>query len=67
MASSTDGTTDLVNNSLKILNPVGQLKEKDSLIEMLYTYEKIASLTKKELIICPTDYPYLYNQNENTR
>ena len=43
------------------------IHEKDSLIEMLYTYEKIASLTKKELIICPTDYPYLYNQNENTR
>ena len=22
---------------------------------------------KKELIICPTDYPFLYNQNESTR
>ena len=33
----------------------------------MYTYEKIASLTKQELIICPTDYPYLYTQSENTK
>ena len=41
--------------------------EKISLTEILYTYEKIASLTKQELIICPTDYPYLYTQSENTK
>tara|TARA_Y100001970_G_C14242635_1_gene865874 strand:+ start:2757 stop:3785 length:1029 start_codon:yes stop_codon:yes gene_type:complete len=38
-----------------------------SLTEMLYSYERIASLTKKELIICPTDYPYLYSKVESTR
>ena len=43
------------------------IHEKISLSEMLYTYEKIASLTKKELIICPVDYPYLYTQSENTK
>ena len=43
------------------------LHEKNSLTEMLFTYEKIASLTKKELIICPTDYPFLYSQSEGTR
>ena len=43
------------------------IHEKNSLAEMLFAYEKIASLTKKELIICPTDYPYLYNQSENTK
>ena len=43
------------------------IHEKNSLAEMLFAYEKIASLTKKELIICPTDYPFLYNQNESTR
>ena len=37
------------------------------LSEILYTYEKIASLTKQELIVCPTDYPYLYTQSESTR
>tara|TARA_B100000029_G_scaffold412851_1_gene415643 strand:- start:304 stop:1341 length:1038 start_codon:yes stop_codon:yes gene_type:complete len=43
------------------------IHETISLSEMLYTYERIASLTKQELIICPADYPYLYTQNENTK
>ncbi len=43
------------------------IHEKISLSEILYTYEKIASLTKQELLICPIDYPYLYAQSENTR
>ena len=43
------------------------IHEKNSLAEMLFAYEKIASLTKKELIICPTDYPFLYNQYESTK
>ena len=43
------------------------IHEKNSLAEMLFAYEKIASLTKKELIICPTDYPFLYNQSESTK
>ena len=43
------------------------IHEKISLSEILYTYEKIASIIKQELIICPTDYPYLYAQTENTK
>ena len=43
------------------------IHETISLSEILYTYEKIASLTKQELIICPTDYPYLYTQSQNTK
>ena len=43
------------------------IHEKNSLAEMLYSYEKIATLTKRELIICPTDYPFLYNQSEDTK
>ena len=43
------------------------IHETTSLSEILYTYERIASLTKQELIICPTDYPYLYTKSENTR
>jgi hypothetical protein len=31
---------------------------------MLFSYEKFASLIKDELIICPTDFPYLYNKFE---
>jgi hypothetical protein len=43
------------------------IHEMDSITEMLFTYERIASLTNKEIIICPTDYPYLYTQAENTK
>ena len=43
------------------------IHEKISLSEILYTYEKISSIAKQELIVCPTDYPYLYTQNQNTR
>ena len=43
------------------------IHEIDSITEMLFTYERIASLTNKELIVCPTDYPYLYVQAENTK
>ena len=43
------------------------IHEKDSLSEILYTYEKIASLIKKDFIICPTDYPYLYTEADKTR
>ena len=34
--------------------------------EMIYTYERISSQTGKELIMCPSDYPYLYNKLENS-
>ena len=39
---------------------------KSSLDEMIGTYERIASQLNKELIICPSDYPYLYMNNEKT-
>ena len=39
---------------------------KDSFQEMIFTYEKIASMLKKEIILCPIDYPYLYNKLEPT-
>ena len=41
--------------------------EKNSFTEILYTYERISSQLKKELIICPTDYPYLYTQTDKAR
>ena len=43
------------------------IHEEISLTEILYTYERIASLLKNDLIICPTDYPYLYARDNNTR
>ncbi len=43
------------------------IHEKISITETLHTYERIASLIKQDLIICPTDYPYLYTQTDGTR
>ena len=39
---------------------------RSSLEEMVGTYERIASQLNKDLIICPSDYPYLYMNNEKT-
>ena len=38
----------------------------DSIKEMLLTYEKISTQLKQELILCPTDYPYLYSKMERS-
>ena len=43
------------------------IHEKDCLSEMLFTYEKFASLIKDELILCPSDFPYLYNKFDPTQ
>ena len=34
--------------------------------EMVASYERIASQLKKDLFMCPSDYPYLYMSNEKT-
>ncbi len=34
--------------------------------EMISTYERIASQVKKDIIMCPADYPYLYMNDEKT-
>ena len=34
--------------------------------EMISSYERIASQVKKDIIMCPADYPYLYMNNEKT-
>tara|TARA_B100000674_G_C37922034_1_gene953743 strand:+ start:9 stop:974 length:966 start_codon:yes stop_codon:yes gene_type:complete len=34
--------------------------------EMVSTYERISSQIKKDIFICPSDYPYLYMSNEKT-
>ena len=33
----------------------------DAIEEMIFTYEKISTQLNKEMILCPADYPYLYN------
>tara|TARA_B100000579_G_scaffold286664_1_gene237634 strand:- start:497 stop:1489 length:993 start_codon:yes stop_codon:yes gene_type:complete len=37
-----------------------------SLEEMIGTYERISSQLNKDIFICPSDYPYLYTNNEKT-
>ena len=34
--------------------------------EMIASYERIASQFKKDIFMCPADYPYLYMDNEKT-
>ena len=34
--------------------------------EMISSYERIASQVKKDIIMCPADYPYLYMNGEKT-
>ena len=39
----------------------------DAIKEMILTYEKLSSMLKQELILCPSDYPYLYSKIENSK
>ncbi len=42
------------------------IHKKESIFEMLSSYEKLSSELKRELFICPIDYPYLYKKLENS-
>ena len=42
------------------------LHQQDSINEMIFAYERISSQINKELILCPTDYPYLYTKIDST-
>ena len=39
----------------------------DSINEMILSYEKFNSIFSKEVILLPSDYPYLYTKDENTK
>ena len=39
----------------------------DSINEMILSYEKFNSIFSKEVILLPSDYPYLYSKDENTK
>ena len=43
------------------------INKKESIFEMISTYEKVSSELKQELFICPADYPYLYKKLENSK
>ena len=42
------------------------IHKKESLREMILTYEKISSQLNREFFLCPVDYPYLYKKTEYT-
>ena len=42
------------------------LHQQETISEMLFTYERISSQINRELILCPTDYPYLYTKIDPT-
>ena len=43
------------------------LHSSNSIVEMIFSYEKFNSLFSKEVILLPSDYPYLYTKDENTK
>ena len=43
------------------------IHEKQCISEMIFAYERIASQNNSEIILCPTDYPYLYMKADNTK
>ena len=43
------------------------LHQRNSISEMIFTFERISSQLNKEIIICPTDYPYLYAKADLTQ
>ena len=42
------------------------LHSEEMLEEMVSTYERVASQVNKDIFICPSDYPFLYMNNEKT-
>ncbi len=42
------------------------LFEKNCIDEIIHTYSRVASLIKKDVVICPSDYPFFYDSLYNT-
>lgn len=43
------------------------IHEAHCLLEMVETYERISSQLNKEIFVCPSDYPYLYNDIDQSK
>ena len=39
----------------------------NTITEMIFTYEKFNTIFSKDLVLLPSDYPYLYSKDENTK
>ena len=42
------------------------IHEQNAIEEMIFSYERISSQLNRELVLCPADYPYLYNKINST-
>ena len=40
--------------------------KKESIAEMLFSFEKFSTIFEKDVFLLPADYPYLYSKNYNT-
>ena len=43
------------------------LHSEDAIIEMIYSYEKFSSIFSNDVVLLPSDYPYLYTKDEYTK
>ncbi len=43
------------------------LHSEDTITEMIFAYEKLNTIFSKDLVLLPSDYPYLYAKDETTK
>ena len=43
------------------------LHSEDAITEMIFAYEKLSTIFSKDLVLLPSDYPYLYTKDEATK
>ena len=43
------------------------LHSENSITEMIFAYEKFNTIFSKDLVLLPSDYPYLYTKDETTK
>jgi len=43
------------------------IHDEKAFIEMIYSYQKFSSQFKDDVVLCPTDYPYLYHKFDYTK
>jgi len=43
------------------------LHSEDAITEMIFAYEKFNTIFSKDLVLLPSDYPYLYTKDETTK
>jgi len=63
---SVNLTKEIANDLVYFLED-DYIHERNAILEMLFTYEKISSQINREIFLCPADYPYLYSNLEDSK